>query len=241
MLFKVEQGYVGLVSRFGRFFRSVDPGLVRINPLSETLSKVDIRIQITSIGQQVLQTKDNVQVNLDSVLCWHVVSPYKAAFGIANLKQALVERTQTTLRHIGGGRVLQELIENREVMAYEVQEIIAGPADTWGVKVESVLIKDISFSADLQSSLSAAAQAKRIGESKVITARAEVASARLMREAADILSSEAAMQIRQLETMHSMCRTAATKVIFFPVGSASNGERSSGRDGGSGLTPLEES
>jgi len=79
-----------------------------------------------------------------------------------------------------------------------------------------MLIKDIIFSNDLQDSLSMAAQAKRIGESKVIAARAEVESAKLMRQAADILSSAPAMQIRYLEAMQSMAKTANSKVIFLP-------------------------
>ena len=80
-----------------------------------------------------------------------------------------------------------------------------------------MLVKDIIFSNDLQDSLSMAAQAKRIGESKVIAARAEVESAKLMRQAADILSSAPAMQIRYLEAMQAMAKTANSKVIFLPA------------------------
>ncbi|KFX95456.1 hypothetical protein O988_05780, partial [Pseudogymnoascus sp. VKM F-3808] len=86
----------------------------------------------------------------------------------------------------------------------------------WGVKVESMLIKDMIFSNELQDSLSMAAQSKRIGESKVIAARAEVESAKLMRQAADILSSAPAMQIRYLEAMQAMAKSANSKVIFLP-------------------------
>lgn len=77
-------------------------------------------------------------------------------------------------------------------------------------------MKDIIFNNELQDSLSMAAQAKRIGEAKVISARAEVESAKLMRQAADILSSAPAMQIRYLEAMQAMAKTANSKVIFLP-------------------------
>ena len=90
-------------------------------------------------------------------------------------------------------------------------------ASGWGVRVESMLIKDIIFSNELQESLSMAAQSKRIGESKVIAARAEVESAKLMRQAADILSSAPAMQIRYLEAMQAMAKSANSKVIFLPA------------------------
>lgn len=162
-------------------------------------------------------TKDNVNLHLTSVIYYHIISPHKAAFGISNIRQALVERTQTTLRHVIGARVLQDVIERREEIAQSIGEIIEEVASGWGVQVESMLVKDIIFSTELQDSLSMAAQAKRIGESKVIAARAEVESAKLMRQAADILSSAPAMQIRYLEAMQAMAKTANSKVIFLPA------------------------
>lgn len=162
-------------------------------------------------------TKDNVNLTLTSVIYYPITSPHKAAFGISNIRQALIERTQTTLRHVIGARVLQDVIERREEIAQSIREIIEDTAAGWGAQVESMLIKDIIFSQELQDSLSMAAQSKRTGEAKVISARAEVESAKLMRQAADILSSAPAMQIRYLEAMQSMAKTANSKVIFLPA------------------------
>ncbi|RSH89456.1 hypothetical protein EHS25_002005 [Saitozyma podzolica] len=213
----VEQGSVGLVSRFGQFYKAVDPGLVRVNVCTESVRVVDVKIQLTPVPRQTVQTKDNVSVEVDSVICWHVVSPYRAAFGINDVRIALVERAQTTLRQVVGGRVLQSVISDREGLAQEVAEIIEATAEKWGVAIESILLKDINFSVELQQSLSSAATQKRIGESKVIAARAEVDAAKLMRQAADILASPAAMQIRQLEALQSMARTSGSKVVFVPM------------------------
>lgn len=124
-------------------------------------------------------TKDNVSLNLTSVIYYRITSPHKAAFGISNIRQALIERTQTTLRHVVGARVLQDVIERREEIAQSIREIIEEIAAGWGVEVESMLVKDIIFSQDLQDSLSMAAQSKRTGEAKVIAARAEVESAKV--------------------------------------------------------------
>jgi len=212
----VAQGNVGLVTRFGRFARAVDPGLVKINPLSESLIQVDVKIQIVEVPKQICMTKDNVNLTLTSVIYYHIISPHKAAFGISNIRTALVERTQTTLRHVIGARVLQDVIERREEIAQSIREIIEETATGWGVAVESMLIKDIIFSEELQDSLSMAAQSKRTGEAKIIQARAEVESAKLMRQAADILSSAPAMQIRYLEAMQAMAKSANSKVIFLP-------------------------
>lgn len=177
-------------------------------------------IHSAEVPKQVCMTKDNVTLHLTSVIYYHITSPHKAAFGISNVRQALVERTQTTLRHVVGARVLQDVIERREEVAQSIGEIIEDVASGWGVQVESMLIKDIIFSNELQDSLSMAAQSKRIGESKVIAARAEVESAKLMRQAADILSSAPAMQIRYLEAMQSMAKSANSKVIFLPGASS---------------------
>ena len=85
-----------------------------------------------------------------------------------------MERTQTTLRHVIGSRVLQDIIDRCEEVAHSIADIIEPSAIEWGVQVESILIKDIILSQELQGYLSMAAQSKRIGESKVITAMAEV-------------------------------------------------------------------
>jgi regulator of protease activity HflC (stomatin/prohibitin superfamily) len=153
----------------------------------------------------------------DSVIYFQITNPYRAAFGISDLRQALIERAQTTLRHVVGARAVQSVVTEREAIAFEIAEIVGDVADKWGVSIEGILIKDIIFSTEVAHSLSSAAQQKRIGESKVIAARAEVDSARLMRQAADILASPAAMQIRQLEALQSMAKTANTKVVFVPM------------------------
>ncbi|KAF8524559.1 hypothetical protein BU17DRAFT_63126 [Hysterangium stoloniferum] len=213
----VEQGSVGLISRFGNFYKAVDPGLANVNVCTESLRVVDVKIQISPIGRQMVITRDNVNVEIDSVIYFQIVNPYRAAFGISDLRQALIERAQTTLRHVVGARAVQSVVTEREAIAFEIAEIVGDVADKWGVAIEGILIKDIIFSAEVAQSLSSAAQQKRIGESKVIAARAEVDAARLMRQAADILASPAAMQIRQLEALQAMAKTANSKVVFVPM------------------------
>jgi len=83
--------------------------------------------------------------HLTSVIYYHIDQPHRAAFAISDVRQALVERTQTTLRHVIGARLLQDVIERREEIAMSIREIIEHTAAGWGVQVESMLIKDISF------------------------------------------------------------------------------------------------
>ncbi|KAF7291410.1 PHB domain-containing protein [Mycena indigotica] len=196
---------------------SVDPGLVQLNICTESLQVVDVKIQIIPIGRQSVITRDNVNVEIDSVVYYQINNPYRSAFGISDLRKALIERAQTTLRQVVGARVVQSVVTEREAIAFEIAEIVADVAEKWGVHIEGILIKDIIFSPEVAASLSSAAQQKRIGESKVIAARAEVDAAKLMRQAADILASPAAMQIRQLEALQSMAKTAQAKTIFVPM------------------------
>lgn len=106
----MDQGYVGLVTQFGKFNKCVNPGLVKVaiivnmkwknpltlfyqvNPLTESVHRVDVKMQITEIPRQVIMTRDNVSVKIDSVLYWHIVNPYRAEFSVSNVKVALVER-----------------------------------------------------------------------------------------------------------------------------------------------------
>ncbi|KAI8916858.1 hypothetical protein BC831DRAFT_516668 [Entophlyctis helioformis] len=162
----VQQGSVGLVSRFGKYYRSVDPGLIFVNICSESIVTLEIKIQIEDVPRQQVMTKDNVSIFIDSVLYWHVVDPYVATFLVQDVRKALVERTMTTLRHVFGTRTLQDCIENRNTIAHEIHAVIGPAAQAWGVKIENILIKDLQFSQELQETLSSAAKQKRIGESK---------------------------------------------------------------------------
>ncbi|KAI8049928.1 band 7 family-domain-containing protein [Syncephalis plumigaleata] len=214
---EVHQGSVGLIERYGKYYKTVDPGLVNVNPVSESIHRIDIKMQITAIQDISIMTKDNVNITIDCVVYWHVVDVYLATYGVSQLETALLERAQTSLRAILGGRSLQDCIENRESIGQALGMMLEEPAASWGIRVENTLIKDLQFSRELQQSLSSAATQKRIGESKVIAAKAEVDSAKLMREASEILNTPAAMQIRYLDTMAQMSKNGQTKVIFMPV------------------------
>ncbi|KAI9142457.1 hypothetical protein BKA69DRAFT_1068452, partial [Paraphysoderma sedebokerense] len=211
----VTQGSIGLIAKFGKCYKLVDPGLHQINLMTETLRTVDVKIQVEDIKKQVVLTKDNVAIYIDSVVYWQIIEPYTATYLVSNVRTALIERTQTTLRQIIGGRLLQDVIENRETISHEISEIIAEPARTWGIRIEAILIKDIQFSQDLLDNLAAAAKQKRVGESKVIAAEAEVSAAKLMREASDILNTPAAMQIRYLDVLATMVTLVSPHLFSF--------------------------
>lgn len=214
---RVEQGYVGLISEFGKFSRVANPGLVYINPITSQLHHVNTKIQVFSLPQQEIFTRDNVSVKVDCVVYWRIFEPATAVFLVDNVEKALNERAQTTMREVCSVRDLQDMLSHRELMAEEIKHIIEATAHSWGIEIESILIKDIIMDRDLQENLSAAAVAKRQGASKVIAAQAEVEAAKLMREASDIMATPAAMQFRYLETLQKMAQHSQSRVIFMPT------------------------
>lgn len=84
----------------------------------------------------------------------------------------------------------------------------------WGIEITNILMKDIVLNRELQDTLAAVAKEKRLAESKILNATAEVESAKLMRQTADILSGKAAMQIRYLEAVQQMAQSGNMKVVF---------------------------
>lgn len=198
--------------------------MAKVNPVTEDIKRIDITIQVTDIPKQDVITKDNVSISIESVLYWHIVDPYQAVYGVDNVDHALVERASTSLRDVCGEHTVQDLIENRSAISSELHRIIGPIAKSWGVKIESTLVKDITLSKQLQESLSSAAQAKRLGESRVISSKADVEAAKLMRDAADILNTPAAIQIRYLETLQAMSRNSSgPKTLFVPLPAPTTG------------------
>jgi len=155
---EVGEGSVGLVTRFGQLYKSVDPGLVQVNVRTESIKFVDVKIQIMSIGRLTLVTRDDVKVDIDSDIYFQIIDPYKATIGIADVRKVLLERAQLSLRHVVGAREVKNLLTGRdqEVIAFEVAETVGNVADKWGVAIESVLIKGILFSPEVSAAWSAA-------------------------------------------------------------------------------------
>ena len=121
-------------------------------------------MQVQDIPSQIILTKDNVSVTVDSVLYWEILDPYVATFlvnsktrsncKVTDVQKALIDRTQTTLRSSLGNRTLQDTIEHRDSAAQEIKEHIDAVAESWGVRVESILLKDVILGDDILQNIS---------------------------------------------------------------------------------------
>ena len=99
----------------------------------------------------------------------------------------------------------------------DIMKNVAGPTFNWGVKITRALIQDIYLPLEIRGQMQAGAVAKKIAEGNVIRAQADVQSAKLMREAAEILATDAAMQIRFVESLEGLSRIGNPKMVFFPA------------------------
>jgi len=111
---------------------------------------------------------------------------------------------------------MQQFLENREHLDDEMLNKVEITAANWGLKVTRVLVQDVQLPPEFRTTMSASAVAKKIGEAKRITAQADVEAARLMREAAEALSTEAALQIRYLDALELLNKCQNPKLLFFP-------------------------
>lgn len=213
----VDSGYKGVIKYFGKIENIVEPGLYHINPLSQKMDLVDIKLKIIDLNRQTVITKDNVTMNIDAVVYYKIVNVEKAIYTVSDIHSAVTELSCATLRDVTGHKTLQEILEKRDELTELIQKIVSEKTDTWGIRIEGIKLKDIIMSAELQETMASAAKASRQAESKIITAKAEVDAAKLMRQASDILDSNAAMQIRWLETMRSLASSSNAKVIFMPT------------------------
>lgn len=212
----VPESQFGVVKEFGKYTKTLKPGLHYLNPVVETLTLVDAREKVIDLQKQSIMTKDNVNVTIDAVVYYRVEDAYRALYSVENVELAVAEIAKTTLRDLFGHTLLQEALETKEKMAKFIRQVIEKPTYNWGVTITRVLIQEILFSKELQQNLSAAATAKRIAEGKIISAQADVDSAKLMREAAEQLNTRAAMQIRYLDALTTLSKASNTKVIFMP-------------------------
>ena len=205
-----------VVFRLGRMIGFKGPGLIFIIPIIDRIVRVSLRTVTLDVPTQDIITKDNVSVQVDAVVYFRVVDPSKAIVEVEDYLYATSQIAQTTLRSVCGEAELDELLSQREKINIKLQEIIDRQTDPWGVKVTAVELKKIDLPDDLRKAIARQAEAERERRAKIISAEAEFQAAQKLLEAAKILASEPiAIQLRYLETLHTI-GLQNTKTVIFP-------------------------
>lgn len=192
------------------------PGLHYVNVCTEKIHLIDKKTQTLELQQQIVVSKDNITFSLDATVLYRITDSVKSLYMVQNIENCVQYLTISTLRNIIGQYTIQDFLEKRKELTHAMELYIDEHIQTWGVKVEHIFIKDIFLSQDIQDPLSSAAKERRKAESKIISAKADVESAKLLREAADILATKCAMQIRYYETVQQISRSPNPKIVFLP-------------------------
>ncbi len=165
-------------------------------------------------------TRDNVSVRVDAVVYFRVVDPIKASINVFNYQNAISQRAQTSLRSIIGQSEMDELLAERDTVNRRLAAIIdEGTEIPWGVKVESVEIKDVSLPEGMKRSMSRQAEAERERRARIITADGEFQASKRLAAAANVMARDpAALQLRLLQTVVEVAgERNSTLVMPIPV------------------------
>ena len=140
---QVNQYQRGVKFMLGKYLRTVNPGWRLVFPIIQSMTKVDIRVKAVDVPLQEAITKDNVSAKINAVIYYKVSDAAKAILEVENFWYAVSQLAQTTMRNVVGELELDELLVNRDAAAQRIKEIVDKATDPWGIKVETVELKDI--------------------------------------------------------------------------------------------------
>jgi len=191
----VGQQTIKIVERFGRFHRALGPGLNVILPFVDRVKRtIDLRTQQVSVPKQEVITKDNVNINIETVFFYTVIDAKMATYNIQNFVQGIQNITSSNIRQVVGRMELDETLSGRDRISAELRQSLDEVTETWGVRIDRVEVIDIHPPLEIQASMEKQMKAEREKRANILQAEGERQSAILRAEGekqATILRAEA--------------------------------------------------
>lgn len=189
---QVPQGYQYTIERFGRYTKTLMPGLNLIVPFFDRIgARVNMKEQVLDIPTQEVITRDNATVSVDAVAFFQVLNAAQSAYQVSDLNYAVLNLNMTNIRTVVGSMDLDELLSNRNTINEKLLHVVDEAAHPWGLKMTRIEIKDIRPPRDLVDAMGRQMKAERDKRAQVLEAEGD--------RNANILRAEGFKQAQILE------------------------------------------
>jgi regulator of protease activity HflC (stomatin/prohibitin superfamily) len=167
----IPQARAAVVERFGRYLRTLEPGLALVLPFADRVRPlVDLRERVVSFPPQPVITEDNLLVNIDTVIYFQVTDPKDATYEIQDFIQGIEQLTVTTLRNVVGSMNLEQALTGRDHVNGQLRAVLDETTGRWGIRVNRVELKAIEPPASIRDSMEKQMRAERDRRAAILTA-----------------------------------------------------------------------